>query len=362
VSILLRLLIPLLFAASAQAAPETHWYQVEVLVFDRADLEEGLQSEFWPADPGWPVLRGGAELVPMESATDGPPSAHDALEYAAVDLLYQDLLPQADRLQRARSYRLLAHLAWIQPAEPGKPGPAALITDPDDPERYQPLNYLPELAAPALVVTPPLDATPAALPDALAVETVPAPDALPADVVLPDHGAIGLPLAAAAESAGEGNDTGTVHLISYLGPPQLRVFGRVRLIRKRYLHLELDLLYRPEAERLDERLSPERWPTHPQARVAEDPAVVDSGMPPAGTVAAADVPPMATEGETTALSEPMDPWTVSGFRLKQSRRVRSGELHYFDHPLFGVLARIKKVEPPGSEEEAPGAFPGAPAP
>jgi hypothetical protein len=32
--------------------------------------------------------------------------------------------------------------------------------------------------------------------------------------------------------------------------------------------------------------------------------------------------------------------------LKQSRRMRSGELHYFDHPLFGLLVRIDKVTHP----------------
>lgn len=32
--------------------------------------------------------------------------------------------------------------------------------------------------------------------------------------------------------------------------------------------------------------------------------------------------------------------------LRQNRRMRSGELHYFDHPLFGVLVRIDKVKHP----------------
>ena len=32
--------------------------------------------------------------------------------------------------------------------------------------------------------------------------------------------------------------------------------------------------------------------------------------------------------------------------LDQSQRMRSGELHYFDHPLFGMLVRIDKVSPP----------------
>ncbi len=35
-------------------------------------------------------------------------------------------------------------------------------------------------------------------------------------------------------------------------------------------------------------------------------------------------------------------------QLDQSQRMRSGELHYFDHPLFGLLVRIDKVSPPAA--------------
>lgn len=32
------------------------------------------------------------------------------------------------------------------------------------------------------------------------------------------------------------------------------------------------------------------------------------------------------------------------FRLQQSRRMRSNELHYLDHPVFGILAQVTPVE------------------
>lgn len=32
------------------------------------------------------------------------------------------------------------------------------------------------------------------------------------------------------------------------------------------------------------------------------------------------------------------------YKLSESRRIRSGELHFFDHPKFGVLARIEPVD------------------
>lgn len=37
------------------------------------------------------------------------------------------------------------------------------------------------------------------------------------------------------------------------------------------------------------------------------------------------------------------------FELVESRRIRSGELHYFDHPVFGMLARVTPYQPPGGE-------------
>ncbi len=39
------------------------------------------------------------------------------------------------------------------------------------------------------------------------------------------------------------------------------------------------------------------------------------------------------------------------FRLTQSRRMKSGELHYFDHPEFGALVVIIREPPPEPEPE-----------
>jgi hypothetical protein len=38
------------------------------------------------------------------------------------------------------------------------------------------------------------------------------------------------------------------------------------------------------------------------------------------------------------------------YRLDETRRIRSGELHYFDNPRFGVIARVTPYE---SDESAP---------
>ena len=44
------------------------------------------------------------------------------------------------------------------------------------------------------------------------------------------------------------------------------------------------------------------------------------------------------------------PGRSPAFRLAEKRRIRSGELHYFDHPRFGMIARVTPYEAP--EEQA----------
>jgi hypothetical protein len=34
------------------------------------------------------------------------------------------------------------------------------------------------------------------------------------------------------------------------------------------------------------------------------------------------------------------PGSVPVYELREQRRIRSGELHYFDHPRFGMIARV----------------------
>ena len=52
-----------------------------------------------------------------------------------------------------------------------------------------------------------------------------------------------------------------------------------------------------------------------------------------------------------------DPETLQSFKLAQSRKMRSGELHYIDNPRFGLLTRItpledKALEPSTSVDES----------
>jgi hypothetical protein len=70
-----------------------------------------------------------------------------------------------------------------------------------------------------------------------------------------------------------------------------------------------------------------------------------------------DLESMPTDTETEAQSSPawseemLQAWLAKpeyGYRhavlLEQRRRLRSGELHYIDHPLLGLLIRVSRYE------------------
>jgi len=116
--------------------------------------------------------------------------------------------------------------------------------------------------------------------------------------------------------------------------------GTVRLHRARYLHLRADLVYyRPASGALGPRRPSDG---EPGGRAA------DTGA------ASLDADYLPRETAVPTL-----------FRLTQSRRMRSGELHYLDHPLFGLLVQVRPYELPlesvQPEGEASSSSPPAPA-
>jgi hypothetical protein len=96
--------------------------------------------------------------------------------------------------------------------------------------------------------------------------------------------------------------------------------GSVRVAVERYLHLHLDL----------------------QLHDSVAPATVTS-------LEAHSAPSADAEPQSTWQSEP--PATPE-FRLRETRRMRSKELHYFDHPRFGALALITPYSPDEADQEA----------
>ena len=84
-------------------------------------------------------------------------------------------------------------------------------------------------------------------------------------------------------------------------PPEKVFDGIIRLRKSRFLHLDVDFAYFPE--------------------LLEQPGL-DSRDGTAGTVRL----------------------STDYVRLTESRRVKPDELHYFDHPLFGVIIQVRRLD------------------
>lgn len=88
--------------------------------------------------------------------------------------------------------------------------------------------------------------------------------------------------------------------------PTNTIDGMITVSRNRYLHLRADLLYRKK-----------------QPRQQEDSLF---------SIFSRDEP------------------QPEAFRMHQQRRVRDGELHYFDHPMFGLIALVTAYETGNGDE------------
>jgi len=101
-----------------------------------------------------------------------------------------------------------------------------------------------------------------------------------------------------------------VHTPAYGGGDSVE--GAITLLKERYLHLDVDLVLRESA-------------------VTAPGSYVDG------------------------------PVSTPVFRLSEKRRIRSGELHYFDHPRFGVIASVTPYEIPEAQPNPAAGEQGTPA-
>jgi len=97
--------------------------------------------------------------------------------------------------------------------------------------------------------------------------------------------------------------------------------GILRVYRNRYIHIATDLIFNPDITR--EAPSSEAQ-ARQRARRIEDLL--------AGRI----------QFEDFEEEETKQPFV--GYRLSESRRVRLGQLHYLDHPRYGVIVRVDRPE------------------
>ena len=280
------------------------WYTVEMIVFERTG-DANLDDEVWLADPGRPPIEESVELnrasrlALAEELGEGGAAAPYA--FRPLSRSQYRLGGVFSRLRDSRDYRSLLHIAWHQPGYSRRRAKHAHI------QGYRDAQSGAATSSSSLGAWPVID-------------------------------------------------------------------GTVQLYRRRFLHLRADLLYYrsdpregvdslatsgvlPSAAAASEETQEGSAGAAGQASSSASEAggeVTVSALPDGSSLAAtaaADpslaresglAPGPRTTGEHRGVAYAGPP---SVFRMTTSRRMRPGELHYLDHPLFGVLVIVTRYAP-----------------
>lgn len=129
-----------------------------------------------------------------------------------------------------------------------------------------------------------------------------------------------------------------------------RLQGSVKLYLSRYLHIQTNLWLNTAGDYLPGLWRMPAPPLGPPSLIIEEPPVeLDAESTPAEWVAVDNEDELAGDPNEVVGEEDLGP--VYPFRhavlLQQKRRMRSTEVHYLDHPLFGLVVTLK---PLGDEE------------
>ena len=152
------------------------------------------------------------------------------------------------------------------------------------------------------------------------------------------------------------NNASGVHLSTLRGliaddrfaaAPGEAVDGTVRLWRRRFLHVDADVAF-GDIEAWRERrndTAPDVRPRNESAETREEGSTAQDATPPTPE-AAANARDAAGTGAGEArksLAGPRDE-RLRVARLVRNLRLRAGRLHYIDHPLFGMLLLVKRLD------------------
>lgn len=129
--------------------------------------------------------------------------------------------------------------------------------------------------------------------------------------------------------------------------------GSVTLVVSRYLHLQTDLWLSEYTQKV--QVIDDWWNSDAPANNTFNTTSNDTNMtmPPGAAVAPSPDGNGTQQEEAFEAVKFNEPSPLSNDRfeatqtveLKQSRRMRSGELHYLDNPLFGVVVKVTRYKP-----------------
>ena len=303
--------------SAAEVRETVRWYDLEVIIFRHSDPRT---DERWPLDRGVPDITDLQPLYPPAQANDAEAGARGA-STSALDSddarrlvgapepyapLPDDMLAMTnyhDALERSGRYEPLLHAAWSQPSKELGESPKVRITLPgalDAPDET------PEAE----------DDTGNTFGDEFTFESTRKPSSDTTDD------------AAAAELTRQDEEPAFAQPLD----------GYLQLGVGRYLHVNMDLIYLPED--LDPDAIDGKLATRKEAATREDDERLERRRAIMEALARGDI---NMEEADILMLEPEEQ-LFHGFRMNNQRRVRTGEIHYFDHPIFGVILKVTPRE------------------
>lgn len=284
-------------------------YNVEIVIIENTDTSAGA-VERWrpevvlPDIEGAAALSGPVELAPMvrrDELGDLP----EGFEPLPSDK--RKLGGAIGKLRESGRYRVLRHLAWQQPALGEEDAPRIRVHNGEAMIVRVPIRDFDELYR---------------------LENEATDDSMSTGEASSNTDAGG---EGSTRTFGAERGTGA-RVRSLLRPVEVHPLdGTIRLVVSRYLHVYTDLYF----------TTPVEWTALPRSQ--SDSGGQDGGNEDASGNAAGMGEPSANTG-TRNIARGPDGSAMLSYPFRQHRRMRSGELHYLDHPVLGLLIRVDRAE------------------
>ena len=308
------LLIALMLSPLAQAGNKDEndipWYQVEIIIFANQN-QDGIMSETWPDPPeiknptflelthpddAATVMANTKSELPKLSAN---PNSVMPTPYELLRTEELQLTPVAKKLEKSSNYQPIVHMGWRQPTlHPDDSTPIFI---------YQGVE-LPLITDPGVTSQP-------------ATAKTNAGGSRFSSVAVGNF---------TVDSSQYGQLMSPSEIDTLTGPEFNPFYGTLRLSVSRYLHLEANLNYRIPV--IKQEVVP----------VSMEDSFVSSGFQ--QNVA------FTEEGEI-AETKLQERETIQNLNMFETRRMRSKEIHYFDHPSIGIIVRVIPYEIPENEPD-----------
>jgi hypothetical protein len=317
----------------AKQEQEPKWYQVEVIIFERLPGNQAGDTEAWPKDielaypANWQKLIAPEQAMEMVAALEEKMTpAGQAEKNAARDETILAAVPQTDATSEGQAIAVPEGQNAME-SELSEPLPPILNT-----------GALPELA---FVKLPEAKRTLNESKNAIARDRA---------LRVLFHEAWRQPIVSAEDAPAiiiSGGNTYGDHA---------ELEGTLRLSVSRYLHLNTNLWHTHFIPNYGQE--PEHWPTVPPVPVR----VPERNAAPEELESETAVQVVGEEGDALwrfDLTAPIDDYTnlidqpfliQEIITLRQTRRMRSGELHYIDHPRLGLLIKVDPYKPEPAKE------------